>query len=183
LGTSRYGTVNLLRGVPPGETTITSLAGAGTYLIEFGLLSRLTDDIRYEAAARGAMRAVWARRSSLNLVGNHIDIRTGKWTLQDSGIGPNQDSFYEYLLKAYVLFGDPEYLAMFETFYHAIAKHMKHNHWYVRTDDSPHSLTFFLRAALVAVGAHTRAQTKNAPINVHRTALYLTNTSVFNATV
>eukprot|EP00729_Bicosta_minor_P020262 gene20262-29721_t len=29
------GTVNLMHGVPPGETTITSLAGAGTYLLEF----------------------------------------------------------------------------------------------------------------------------------------------------
>jgi hypothetical protein len=106
--------------------------GAGTYLIEFGMLTRLTGDTRYEAAARGAMRAIWARRSPLNLVGNHIDIRTGRWTLLDSGIGPNQDSFYEYLLKAYVLFGDPEYLAMFEDFYLSAGKHMKHNGWCVR---------------------------------------------------
>ena len=125
------GTVNLLHGVPPGETTITSLAGAGTYLLEFGMLTRLTEDRRYEDAARGAMRSLWARRSRLGLVGNHIDVWNGKWKYLDSGIGPNQDSFYEYLLKAYILFGDPEYLAMFEDFYRSINQFMKKQDWYV----------------------------------------------------
>eukprot|EP00041_Stephanoeca_diplocostata_P028006 m.782188 g.782188 ORF g.782188 m.782188 type:complete len:983 (-) comp23289_c0_seq8:5021-7969(-) len=126
-----YGTVNLLHGVPPGETTITSLAGAGTYLIEFGMLSRLTGDPVYEKVARGAMRGLWARRSALGLVGNHIDVWSGTWKYLDSGIGPNQDSFYEYLLKAYILFGDFEYLYMFEDFYRTIAKYMKKQDWYV----------------------------------------------------
>ena len=48
-----------------------------------------------------------------------------------SPIGPNQDSFYEYLLKAYILFGDPEYLAMFDDFYVAINTYMKKEDWYV----------------------------------------------------
>jgi mannosidase alpha-like ER degradation enhancer 2 len=73
------GTVNLMHGVPPGETTITSLAGAGTYLLEFGMLSKLTNDSKYEDAAKGAMRALWALRSRVGLVGNHIDVWTGKW--------------------------------------------------------------------------------------------------------
>lgn len=30
-----------------------------------------------------------------------------------TGIGAGSDSFYEYLLKSYILFGDPEYLDMF----------------------------------------------------------------------
>ena len=59
------GTVNLLYGVPPGETTITSLAGAGTYLLEFGMLTRLTQDRRYEDAARGAMRVSRNRSRTL----------------------------------------------------------------------------------------------------------------------
>ena len=56
---------------------------------------------------------------------------TGKWKYLDSGIGPNQDSFYEYLLKAYILFGDPEYLVMFEDFYRSINQFMKKQDWYV----------------------------------------------------
>ena len=37
-----YGTVNLRYGVPPDETTVTCTASCGTFLLEFGLLSRLT---------------------------------------------------------------------------------------------------------------------------------------------
>lgn len=43
-----YGTVNLSNGVPKGETTITCTAGIGTFILEFGTLSRLTGDPIYE---------------------------------------------------------------------------------------------------------------------------------------
>lgn len=43
-----YGTVNLRHGVPPDETTITCTAGIGTFVLEFGTLSRLTGDPVYE---------------------------------------------------------------------------------------------------------------------------------------
>lgn len=72
-----YGTVNLRGGVPPNETTVTSLAGGGTHILEFVTLSRLTGAPHFERLARGALRALWARRSALDLVGNHIDIQTG----------------------------------------------------------------------------------------------------------
>ncbi|CAN0323255.1 unnamed protein product, partial [Ectocarpus sp. 4 AP-2014] len=39
-----YGTVNLKSGVPKGETTISSLAGAGSLTVEFSVLSALTGD-------------------------------------------------------------------------------------------------------------------------------------------
>ena len=73
-----YGTVNLRYGVPPGETVISSLAGGGTHLLEFSLLSRLTGRRDFELAARGALRALWARRSPYQLLGNHINIQTGR---------------------------------------------------------------------------------------------------------
>jgi hypothetical protein len=37
-----YGTVNLLHGVPEGETPVTCTAGVGTYILEFGTLTKLT---------------------------------------------------------------------------------------------------------------------------------------------
>ena len=37
-----YGTVNLRHGVPDGETPVTCTAGVGTFIVEFGALSRLT---------------------------------------------------------------------------------------------------------------------------------------------
>ena len=40
-----YGTVNLRNGVPNGETPVTSTAGVGTVVIEFGALSRLTGKV------------------------------------------------------------------------------------------------------------------------------------------
>lgn len=43
-----YGTVNLRYGVPPSETPITCTAGVGTFIVEFGALSRLTGDPLYE---------------------------------------------------------------------------------------------------------------------------------------
>jgi hypothetical protein len=33
-----------------------------------------------------------------------------RWTQTHSGIGAGIDSFYEYLLKAYIMFGDEEML-------------------------------------------------------------------------
>ncbi|KAF4347942.1 hypothetical protein G4B88_014949 [Cannabis sativa] len=87
-----FGSVNLLHG-------ITSTAGGGTLTLEFGVLSRLTNDPIFEQATRNAVRGLWARRSKLNLVGAHINVFTGDWTQKDAGIGTSIDSFYEYLLK------------------------------------------------------------------------------------
>lgn len=43
-----YGTVNLRYGIPAGETSVTCTACIGTYILEFGTLSRLTGDPLYE---------------------------------------------------------------------------------------------------------------------------------------
>ena len=83
-----YGTVNLLYGIPPGETSVASLAGGGTLSIEMELLSRLTGDERFGTAARLATRALWGRRShNLDLLGKHIDVHSGQWKESLSGIG------------------------------------------------------------------------------------------------
>ena len=37
-----YGTVNLLKGVPEGETTVTCTASTGTFILEFAMLTHLT---------------------------------------------------------------------------------------------------------------------------------------------
>jgi hypothetical protein len=46
------------------------------------------------------------------------------------------DSFYEYLLKAHVLFGNEEFWRMFQSAYLAVQKHFRHGPWY-RTDFYP----------------------------------------------
>ncbi|RLN72213.1 hypothetical protein BBJ28_00000531 [Nothophytophthora sp. Chile5] len=125
-----YGTVNLRRGVPKGETPIASTAGAGSLSLEFTMLSVLTGDAKYAAAARGSVRALFQRRSKLGLLGKHINTKTGDWTETASGPGSNADSFYEYLLKMYALFGDRESLEMFAQVYPAVLAHNKHGDWY-----------------------------------------------------
>ncbi|KAG8835874.1 alpha mannosidase-like protein [Serendipita sp. 399] len=81
------------------------VAGAGSLILEFATLSRLTGDDRFEKAAYKAFFALWNRRSDINLVGNNIDIQSGKWGTEITGIGAGVDSFYEYALKWYVLSG------------------------------------------------------------------------------
>lgn len=129
-----YGSINLKRGVEEDENPITSTACAGTLSLEFGFLSRLSGDERFEKAALRSMRALWSRRSPLGLVGAHIHTHTGEWTQADAGVGTAIDSFYEYLLKAYVLFGEEEYLHVFERAYSAAERHLKREDWYVEVN-------------------------------------------------
>jgi mannosidase alpha-like ER degradation enhancer 1 len=105
--------VNLKYGVLPGETSETCTAGAGTLLLEFGMLSRLTGNYEYEQAALQAVRQLWNMRSNLDLVGNTLDIYSGKWIRPQGSIGAGIDSFYEYLVKSYILFGNEEFMDMF----------------------------------------------------------------------
>ena len=90
-----------------GESIETCSAGAGSLMLEFGLLSRLTEDPKYEAAARRAFFAIWSRRSPLDLIGNAISIEDGTWIPPAlSTIGAGVDSFYEYALKVGVMFAE-----------------------------------------------------------------------------
>lgn len=125
-----YGTVNLRHGVPEGETTVASLAGAGTLILEFGLLSRITGNPAFEDAAHAALVGLWERRSPIGLYGGHIDTRDGTWTDASSGIGAGADSFFEYLLKGAILFDEADYYAMFEEAYEAILAYVLHDGWY-----------------------------------------------------
>ncbi|KAK4470246.1 hypothetical protein MN116_005819 [Schistosoma mekongi] len=125
-----YGTINFkLGGVPINETTVTCVAGVGTFILEFGTLSRLTGDPRYEAAAMRALKAIWKQRSPLGLLGNHIDITTGSWTARDATIGSGVDSYFEYLVKGAALFRLSELDSMFREYRLAIEKHIRHGDW------------------------------------------------------
>uniref|UniRef100_U9U215 alpha-1,2-Mannosidase n=1 Tax=Rhizophagus irregularis (strain DAOM 181602 / DAOM 197198 / MUCL 43194) TaxID=747089 RepID=U9U215_RHIID len=120
-----YARVNLKYGVPINETHETCTAAAGTLIIEFGVLSRLTNDTRFEDAAKKALFGLWNRRTDLNLLGNVINVQTGQWIHTASSTGAGIDSFYEYLLKAYVLFGETEYLDMFNEAYNSVLRYVK----------------------------------------------------------
>lgn len=59
------------------------------------------------------------------LVGNVVNIQTGHWVGKQSGLGAGSDSFYEYLLKSYILFGEKEDLEMFNAAYQNIQNHLR----------------------------------------------------------
>jgi mannosidase alpha-like ER degradation enhancer 2 len=101
-----YRFVNLKTGKTRGE--VTNPAEAGTLLIEFGALSKLTRRPVFYEKAKRALVEVYKRRSPLGLVGDRINVETGEWVGADSHISGGIDSYYEYLLKCWRLFGDED---------------------------------------------------------------------------
>ncbi|MCJ1402058.1 alpha mannosidase-like protein [Xylographa trunciseda] len=85
------------------ELTETCSAGAGSLVLEFTVLSRLTGDPRFEYLAKRAFWSVWERRSNIGLIGAGIDAETGLWASSFTGLGAGIDSFFEYALKSYIL--------------------------------------------------------------------------------
>ncbi|XP_053863253.1 ER degradation-enhancing alpha-mannosidase-like protein 3 [Malaclemys terrapin pileata] len=125
-----YPRVNLRYGVlSPNSRTGTELdtctACAGTMILEFAALSRLTQETVFEDTARRALDVLWEKRQKGNdLVGTVINIHNGDWVRRDSGVGAGIDSYYEYLMKAYILLGDDTYLDRFNAHYVAIMKYI-----------------------------------------------------------
>ena len=104
--------------------SINNPAEIGTLMMEFGKLSRLTGDNRYYELAKKAIMEVYKRRSRIGLVGEQIDVTTGKWVSTQSHISGYIDSYYEYLFKSWKLFGDKDFLDAFQTHNKAIRKYL-----------------------------------------------------------
>lgn len=105
----------------------TNPAEAGTLLIEFGTLSKLTRRPVFYDKAKRALVEIYKRRSPIGLVGTWINVETGKWTNTDSHISGAIDSYYEYLLKCWLLFDDQDCRAMWTDSIAAINKHLADN--------------------------------------------------------
>ena len=58
------------------------------------------------------------------------DVSSGKGRNPNAGIGAGIDSFYEYLLKGYLVFGRPELFQMWNASYAAVQKHLRRGAWY-----------------------------------------------------
>ncbi|TFK28812.1 alpha mannosidase-like protein [Coprinopsis marcescibilis] len=148
-----FARVNLRHGVMKGETTETCTAGAGSLILEFGTLSRLTGDDRFEKAAKRAFFGIWNRRSDIGLVGNTINSRDGKWTPPTaSGIGAGVDSFYEYALKWYIMSGELEFLDVWDDAYAAIMRYSRalDGYWYRPVNMNTGDLAYYTVDSLSA---------------------------------
>ncbi len=118
-----YRYVNLETGKVRGN--ITNPAEAGTLLIEFGTLSKLTHKPFFYYQAKHALVEIYNRRSPIGLVGTWINVETGKWTDTDSHISGAIDSYYEYLLKCAILFNDRDCRRMWENSIAAINRYLR----------------------------------------------------------
>ncbi|MEQ4576769.1 MAG: glycoside hydrolase family 47 protein [Gammaproteobacteria bacterium] len=107
-----YTHVNLRTGKTRGK--ISNPAETGTLLLEFGTLAKLTGKQEYYDKAKRALVETYKRRSKIGLVGLNIDVETGEWTNKDASIAGGIDSYYEYLLKCWKLFGDEDCKRMWE---------------------------------------------------------------------
>ncbi len=117
-----YRLVNLSTGKTRGR--LSNPAEIGTYLLEYGTLSKLTGDEVYYEKAKAAAVALYDRRSRIGLVGTLIDVETGVWLVRSSHVGGGIDSYYEYLLKSWLLFGDQDCKRMWDTHLAAVNRYL-----------------------------------------------------------
>lgn len=107
-----YKNVNLKTGKT--SNSVSNPAETGTLIIEFGTLSKLTGKPVYYEKAKRALVETYKRRSPIGLVGTNINVETGQWTNTSSHLSAEIDSYYEYLLKCSILFGDKDCQSMWE---------------------------------------------------------------------
>lgn len=131
-----YMFVNLKTGKTRGAES--NPAEIGTLLLEFGTLSKLTGKPVYYDKAKRAVVELYTRRSAIGLVGSTINVETGKWIDTTSHISGGIDSYYEYLLKAWLLFEDKDCKKMWETSVKSVNKYLADNTrnglWYAQAD-------------------------------------------------
>ena len=90
----------------PIDSTDTTVASATSLILEFGTLSHLTGNDTYINLAREATESIWRmRNNSTGLFPIGVDASNNEITNPMAGIGAGMDSFMEYLLKSYIMFG------------------------------------------------------------------------------
>lgn len=103
----RYGVpIEILTSAPTSSLWESCTACIGTLSLEFNYLSRISGNTKFAAVVSGATRALWSRRSTHNLHGSVLNVKTGQWTATESGIGASHDSYYETMLKTWIAFDD-----------------------------------------------------------------------------
>ena len=131
-----YREVNLRTGAVRGS--VNNPAEIGTLILEFGKLSKLTGKPEYFEKAKKAVAALEYRKSEIGLVGTTIDVNTGKWLNTQSHISGMIDSYYEYLLKGAILFGDEDLRKMWENGSASVNKYLaditENGLWYSHVD-------------------------------------------------
>jgi hypothetical protein len=131
-----YYWVNLKTGEVKGADI--NVAEGGSYTFEMGILSHFTENPVFYEKAKRATKAIFDRRSEIGLIGERTNVETGEWTDERSHIGCCIDSYYEYMYKSWLLFGDEELKEMWDISLEAINKYIAENYngnlWYAQVN-------------------------------------------------
>jgi mannosyl-oligosaccharide alpha-1,2-mannosidase len=131
-----------------GDCSTANLAEAGTLIMEFAFLSQVTRDERYQRAAERAMRSIALGRNVSTcmpgLYHSTVETRSGRgagscW----ASMGGGADSFYEYLLKIYLLTNEHASFAPYKRMwdlsmnstYHNLLRCSNRHHMYIGAGD------------------------------------------------
>lgn len=99
-----HGEINPATGVAIGEAI--SMAALGTLHLEFVYLSEVTKDPIFALKVLKIQQHVNAMEKWNGLYLNQINVTTGNFSRNIVSMGGGSDSFYEYLLKAWIQTGD-----------------------------------------------------------------------------
>lgn len=131
-----YRYVNLKTGATSGP--VSNPAEIGTYLVEYGILSKHTGNPIYYQTAMKAMTALYSFRSTLNLSPEGINVETGEITNPISHISGCIDSYLEYMIKGAILFNDSTLQSMWtptiEAVNNYLADQKPNGLWYGQAD-------------------------------------------------
>ncbi|PNF28973.1 Mannosyl-oligosaccharide alpha-1,2-mannosidase IA [Cryptotermes secundus] len=102
------------------------LSEVGTLHLEFAYLSDVTGDPVYRAKVDHIRRVIQSMDKPRGLYPNYINPKTGKWGQHHMSMGGLGDSFYEYLLKAWLQSGreDQEARQMYDDAIHYVLMYM-----------------------------------------------------------
>lgn len=120
--------VNLKYGknsVPNQIQTDQCISGMTSLILEFSMLSRLTNDPIFEDLSRRNIKNIWNLRSTLDLIPMSFNTKLKKFTNSITGTGASIDSFYEYLFKYSILFNDDDFNDMWIDSYKSLLIHSK----------------------------------------------------------
>jgi len=113
------------------------LSEFGSLELEFNYLSRLTGDDTYAKKIKRIREVVSQVDKPEGLYPNYINPSTGKWCLKHVSVGALGDSFYEYLLKQFIISGKTDLNAkkLYDDAIEALENHLlyksaQHNLWY-----------------------------------------------------
>uniref|UniRef100_A0A182W4P8 alpha-1,2-Mannosidase n=1 Tax=Anopheles minimus TaxID=112268 RepID=A0A182W4P8_9DIPT len=128
-----YALVNVHNGVSKnygwasGGSSI--LSEFGTLHMEFAYLSDITGDSVYRERVQTIRSVLKDIEKPKGLYPNYLNPKTGKWGQQHMSLGALGDSFYEYLLKAWIQSGHDDWEAreMYDEAMQSIIKHMVRN--------------------------------------------------------